>query len=109
MLHALVGALVLVGLATAAVSEARRHQWDALERLGWMFYALPLPLLQLLTAYGVFTVRMWGRVLALLLSILYVWVFPFGTLLAVYTWWFFYGETGRKLYNRSEPAEPSER
>jgi hypothetical protein len=87
VIHGLLGALVLVGLAVAAVSEARRHPADALERLRWMLYVLPLPALQLLTAYGIYTVRRWGRILALLFSVLYVWVFPFGTLLAVYTWW----------------------
>ena len=109
LLHAVVGALVLVGLAVAAISEARRHPSDAYERLRWMLYVLPLPLFQLLTVYGLFTVRRWGRILALLLSVFYVWVFPFGTLLAVYTWWFFYGEIGRRLYKRAAPAEMDER
>ncbi len=59
---------------------------------------LPLPLLQLLTAYGLFTVKRWSRILALLFSALYIWLFPLGTLLAVYTWWVLYGETARRLY-----------
>lgn len=109
MLHAVVGALALVGLIVAAISEARRHPSEAFERLRWMLYVLPLPLLQLLTVYGIFTLRSWGRILALLFSVLYIWVFPFGTLLAVYTWWFFYSETGRRFYNRAESAEPNER
>lgn len=108
-IHGLLGALVLVGLAVGAVSEARRHPADAPERLRWMLYVLPLPRLQLLTAYGLFTVRRWGRVLALLFSILYVWVFPFGTLLAVYTWWVLFGETGRRLYGPGPPEELNER
>ena len=95
LLHGLIGALILTGFIVAAFLEVRRRPSDAAGRLRWMLYALPLPLLQLLTAYGVFTLRRWGRILALLFSVLYVWVFPFGTLLAVYTWWFFYGETGR--------------
>ena len=74
-----------------------------------MLYVLPLPLIQLLTAYGVFILRRWGRTLALLLSVLYVWVFPFGTLLAVYTWWVLFGETGRSLYNPIPPEELNER
>lgn len=109
ILHALIGALVLMGFIIAVVSEARRHPSEVLERLGWVTYLLPLPLVQLLTAYGVFTVRRWGRVLALLFAILYVWLFPLGTLLAVYTWWFFYGETGRRFYNGAAPAEMDER
>lgn len=97
--HALVGALILTGLTVAAVLEARRRPSDAAERLAWVLYVLPLSLLQLLTAYGVFTIRRWGRMLALIFSILYVLVFPLGTLLAVYTWWVLYGENGRQLYS----------
>lgn len=97
--HGLVGTLVLTGLIIAAVLEAHRHPSDPAERLAWMLYVLPLPLLQLLTAYGVFTIRRWGRMLALIFSILYVLVFPIGTLLAVYTWWVLYGEHGRRLYS----------
>jgi hypothetical protein len=78
-----------------------------MDRLRWMLYVLPLPLIQLLTAYGLFTLRRWGRVLALLFSVLYVWVFPFGTLLAVYTWWVLYGESGRNLYSPNSPDELS--
>lgn len=100
IIHGLLGALVLVGLAIGAVSELRRRPTDAAERLRWMLYVLPLPLLQLLTAYGVLTLRRWGRILAFLFSILYVWIFPLGTLLAIYTWWFLYGETGRRLYSQ---------
>src|SRR4051812_20399819 len=87
IIHGLLGVLVVVGLALAAVSEMRRHPADVAERLWWMLYMLPLPVLQLLTAYGLFTLRKWGRILALLLSALYIWGFPLGTLLAVYTWW----------------------
>jgi hypothetical protein len=102
--HGLAGAIVLTGLAVAAVLEARRRPHDAAERLAWMLYVLPLPLLQLLTAYGVFTVRRWGRTLALIFSVLYVLVFPLGTLLAIYTWWVLYGDNGRQLYS---PASTS--
>lgn len=108
ILHGLVGALVLTGLIVAAVIEARRRPADAAERLAWMLYVLPLPLLQLLTAYGVYTIKGWGRTLALLLCILYVLVFPLGTLLAAYTWWVLYGETSRQLYDKSPPAWPNE-
>jgi hypothetical protein len=105
ILHGLVGLLVLMGLVVAAVLEARRRPSDAAQRLAWMLYALPLPLLQLLTAYGVFTIRRWGRVLALLFSVFYVLLFPLGTLLAIYTWWVLYGENGRQLYNSVPTAE----
>ena len=105
ILHALVGVLVLMGFIVAVVLEARRRPSDAAQRLAWMLYVLPLPLLQLLTAYGVFTIRKWGRVLALLVSVFYVLLFPLGTLLAIYTWWVLYGENGRQLYGPAPPAE----
>ncbi|MDT5268327.1 MAG: hypothetical protein QOH49_513 [Acidobacteriota bacterium] len=108
-MHGLVGVLVLTGFLVAAFIEARRRPSDAAERLRWVLYVLPLPLIQLLTAYGLITLRKWGRVLALIFSVLYVWVFPFGTLLAVYTWWVLYGESGRNLYSPNSPEELSER
>lgn len=67
-----------------------------------MFYVLPLPLLQLLTSFGLLKTRRWGRVLAFVLAAVYVWVFPLGTLLAVYTYWFLVSEVGKQLYNRAE-------
>jgi hypothetical protein len=108
IIHGLLGTLVLVGLAAGALSEARRHPTEVSERIRWMVYVLPLPLLQLLSAYGLFTVRRWGRVLVLLLSVLYVFIFPLGTLLAVYAWWVLYGEAGRRLYSAAVPDELNE-
>jgi hypothetical protein len=104
-IHGLVGALVLVGLIGAAVFEARRRPADAAQRLAWMLYLLSLPVLQLLTAVGLFSRRKWGRILALIFSIFYVWVFPLGTLLAIYTWYVLYGEAGRHLYDVTPPSD----
>lgn len=109
IIHGLLGALVLVGLALAAVSEARRHPTDAVERLRWMLYVLPLPGLQLLTGFGLLKTMRWGRVLAFALSAVYVLIFPIGTLLAIYTWWVLYGEKGRQLYSLIPPAELHDR
>jgi hypothetical protein len=104
VIHGLLGALVLVGLAIAAISEARRHPADAVEMLRWMLYVLPLPLIQLLAGFGLLKTRRWGRVLAFVLSAVYVWVFPLGTLLAVYTVWFLQGEVARQLYASSSSS-----
>ncbi len=105
IIHGLLGALVLVGLAVAAISESRRHPADALERLRWMLYVLPLPLIQLLTGFGLLRTRRWGRVLAFVLSVVYVWVFPLGTLLAVYNVWFLQSDGARHLYLSSSSSE----
>lgn len=107
-IYAAIGALILMGFIVAAILEVRRRPHDAAERLRWLLYVLPLPLLHLLTAYGVLTLKRWGRVLALLFAFFYIWVFPLGTLLAVYTWWFFYGETGRRFYIPPTPVEQHE-
>ena len=94
----MVGILILAGLVIAAVFEARRRPSDAVQRLAWLLYLLPFPLLQILTAFGLFARRKWGRILALVLSAFYVWVFPLGTLLAIYIWYVLYSDTGRQLY-----------
>lgn len=104
IIHGLLGALGLMGLAVAAVSEARRHPVYALERIRWMFYVLPLPLLQLLAGFGLLKTMRWGRILAFVLSVLYVWAFPLGTLLAIYTVWFLQSEDGKQLYGSSSPS-----
>lgn len=104
IIHGLLGTLVLVGLAVGAISEARRHPADAVERLRWMLYVLPLPLIQLLASFGLVKTMRWGRVLAFVLSVVYVVLFPLGTLLAVYTVWFLQSEGGRQLYVTSSPS-----
>lgn len=101
LIHGLLGALVLVGLIVAAVFEVRGRPSDAAERLAWVLYVLPLPALQMLTALGIFTRRRWGRILALTFAVFYVWIFPLGTLLAIYTWYVLFGETGRQMYDAS--------
>jgi hypothetical protein len=106
--HGLVGVFVLMGLIIAAVLEARRRPSDVAERLSWILFALPLPFLQLSTAYGLFVRRKWSRVLGLLLSVLYVFIFPLGTLLAAYTWWFLQSEGGRRLYGVNQEPEGSD-
>jgi uncharacterized membrane protein (DUF2068 family) len=101
ILHSLIGLLVLCGLIIAATLEAQRHLNEIVQRTAWMLYLLPLPLLQLLMAYGLFTRRPWGRFLALLFSLLYMFIFPLGTLLAAYTWYFLQSQNGRELYKHS--------
>jgi uncharacterized membrane protein (DUF2068 family) len=59
------------------------------------------PMLQLVTAYGLFMKRRWGRVIALVFSALFVLLFPLGTGLAIYTWWFLQSEAGRQIYPKA--------
>lgn len=99
LIHGLLGALVLTGLLVAAVLEIRRRPSDVVQRLAWLLYLLPLPALQMLTAFGLLTRRRWGRILALIFAVFYIWIFPLGTLLGIYTWYILFGETGRQLYD----------
>ena len=51
-------------------------------------------------AYGLLRRRPWGRILALVSTVLFVWLVPLGTALAVYAWWFLHSEGGKQLYSR---------
>lgn len=52
-------------------------------------------------AYGVFKRRRWARIAALISTGLFVWLFPLGTALAIYTWSFMHSEGGKLLYSRT--------
>lgn len=62
---------------------------------------LVLALLFLFTAYGLFRRKSWGRILALIMAGLFIWLFPLGTMLAIYTWWFLHKEDAKQLYAKS--------
>jgi len=51
-------------------------------------------------AYGLLRRRLWARIPALILSVLFIWLFPLGTALAIYNWWFLHSEGGKQLYSR---------
>ena len=50
-----------------------------------VFFALAVP--SFFAAWGLFHFRPWGRVLAIILAVLHIFSFPFGTALAAYTLW----------------------
>lgn len=56
--------------------------------------ALPI----LLAGFGLLKTRKWGRILAFVLSAVYVWVFPLEILLVVYTVCYLQSEGARQLY-----------
>lgn len=51
-------------------------------------------------AYGLLRKRRWARIPALILSVLFIWLFPLGTALAIYNWWFLHSEGAKQLYSR---------
>jgi hypothetical protein len=105
ILHGLAALLTLAGLVAMATLGAEGHVSELTHRAAGELYLLPLPLLQLLTASGLFTKKRWGRFLALAFSLLYLLLFPLGTLLAIYTWYFLHSRGGRELYRRGELGE----
>jgi hypothetical protein len=59
--------------------------------------ALILTVFILFTAYGLLRRRRWARIPALILSALLIWLFPLGTALAIYSWWFLHSAGYRQL------------
>jgi hypothetical protein len=53
------------------------------------------------TAYGLLRRRRWARFNALVLSALLIWLFPLGTALSIYTWWFLHSASYRQLISDS--------
>jgi zinc transporter ZupT len=63
--------------------------------------ALLFAIILLSTAYGLFRKRRWARISTLILAVVFVWLFPLGTILAAYSWWFMQSEGGKQLYLKS--------
>jgi hypothetical protein len=78
----------------------RKHPEDVLP-LAMIPIALLFAVLWLLIPYGLFKKRRWARISVLIFSGLFVWLFPLGTILAAYTWWFMHSQRAKQLYNIS--------
>jgi chromate transport protein ChrA len=100
--------LVLAGAAIIWLGkDVRRHQnWLlAIYKDAPLIAAAIVSTCLLSTVYGMVRKRRWGRVLALVTTAFYVWLFPLGTLLAVYLWWFLHSEGAKTLYGISTEPE----
>lgn len=64
---------------------------------------LLLTIFLLSIAYGLRKMKSWARILALISAGLFILLFPLGTALAIYTWWFLHSESGRQLYSKPSP------
>lgn len=95
-----VAALVELVRVIALEKELERLRSDSLLQV-LITIALVLTIFIVATAYGLLKRRRWARITTLILSALFVWLFPLGTALAVYTWWFMHSEGGKHLYSRS--------
>lgn len=94
-----VGALVELVRVITIEKELAQIQTDSLLQTLIIIGLLLIGIL-LSTAYGLFKRRRWARVLTLILAGLFVWLFPLGTALAVYTWWFMHSEGSKQLYSK---------
>jgi len=69
--------------------------------------ALLSAVLLFLIPYGLFKRKRWARISVLILSGVFVWLFPLGTILAAYTWWFMHSEEAKQLYSNVNKGEPT--
>jgi drug/metabolite transporter (DMT)-like permease len=96
--------LLLAGAAIVwLVRDIRRHEdWVlAIYKDALMIAAAVISACLLTTVYGMVRRRRWARVLALVTTVFYIWLFPLGTLLAVYIWWFLHSDGAKQLYSKS--------
>jgi hypothetical protein len=100
------GVLVVIGTIVQAIMITNLNQgltgiMSNSDSRTLLIVGLVLMLSFFSTAYGLFRRRRWARILALVLSGLLVFLFPLGTALTIYTWWFLHSEGGKMLYQRS--------
>jgi uncharacterized membrane protein (DUF2068 family) len=115
LLYGFIGVLALVGfifvvmrqldkLHTSEPPPAAQHSTlsAAIKNSAPELSLLLFPLLQLVTSYGLFRRRRWGRIIALIFAAFFVLVVPLGTILAIYTWWFLHSKGARQLYSNTQ-------
>jgi hypothetical protein len=93
------GAIVELVRVIIIEKELARIQSDSY--LMPIILGLLLTVMLLSTAYGLFKRRRWARILSLVLAGLFVLLFPLGTALSVYTWWFMHSDGAKLLYTKS--------
>ena len=96
--------LLLAGAAIAwLVRDLRRHQdWVlAIYKDALLIAATVISICLLTTVYGMLRRRRWVRVLAMITTVFFVFLFPLGTILAIYIWWFMHSEGAKLFYSRS--------
>jgi hypothetical protein len=101
VLGGLLTAAALVELVRIIVVEREMERIRTSTELKVMIpVGLLLMIFLLSIGYGLLTRRPWGRILALVSTVLFVWLFPLGTALAIYAWWFLHSEGGKQFYSK---------
>ncbi len=71
-------------------------------------YALVFTVPSLIAGYAVLKRKSWARVASIIAAVFETMSFPFGTAVAVYSFWFMFSEAGRAMYDRNSvhPQRP---
>ncbi len=103
IIYSILGFLLAGAAIVWLIRDIRRHQdWAlAIYKDALMIAAAVISTCLLITVYGMRRRRRWGRVLALITTVFYIWFFPLGTLLGVYIWWYLHSDGAKQLYSRS--------
>jgi hypothetical protein len=96
---------VLIILASPVIIASNVDEYPSPKRNSQMLITISVfclvflvILLLLFTARGLMKGKSFARTTALIISALIVWLFPLGTALAVYSWWFLHSEGGKHMY-----------
>ena len=101
-IYSFFGLVLVVTAIVLMVRDLKQKDWALALYKDEMFIASAvLTTCLLITVYGMVRRRRWGRVLALVTTVFYIWLFPLGTLLGVYIWWFLHSDGAKQLYLRS--------
>jgi len=100
IIYSVLGFLLAGAAIVWLIRDIRRHQdWAlAIYKDALMIASAVISTCLLTTVYGMVRRKLWARILALITTIFYVWLFPLGTILAVYLWWFMHSEGAKHLY-----------
>ncbi len=76
--------------------------------LGVIFFSMLFSLPSLIAGYGHLKNKTWSKVWTIVAAVLCASSFPLGTLIAVYSLWFTFGEEGRRFYEEQEKEQKTE-
>lgn len=102
IIYSILGFLLAGTAIVVVVRDLKQKDWALAIYKDELFIASAVISTCLLsTVYGMIKRRRWARVLALVTTAFYIWLFPLGTLLAIYIWWFLHSEGAKQLYSKS--------
>jgi hypothetical protein len=97
------GASVAVG-ASGDADAAVALPIIGLTGMALVIFAVVMALPALIIGYGLYRLRPWARVLGIVLSLVSLIVFPWGTLLGIYGLWVLFSKETERLFAGAEPT-----